>query len=340
MENRIKGLLVSLLIFCAGGSLFAAESLLYDLSGVSPVWDISGVYDVSGGSLIFVQDNSGRVIGGGSINFSEEGLDYSSAVTVKGSLKQSKGICSVSLTILYKGMVTDGVNSEKFTLTQKLVAEIDTELLEIIGVCQGSWSCAGTKESWAEQWITSLPYGMDGTCVLVLNTAETAKGILGSAALNLSNSEVINFDIKGSNKKGVVKLALKGSKATGDSGASLSLEIDALSGVIKTLKGKVLGQTLSGAGVSGSSSGSGGGGSSGSVSVIGGGYSAGGGVLTLNGSQNYYDGGTMNNYGTLIWDNASLLTLDSSLLGGSIVFTNLSPIDMGSLILVTNSPSM
>jgi hypothetical protein len=181
---------------------------------------------------------------------------------------------------------------------------------------------------------------MDGTCVLVLNTAETAKGILGSAALNLSNSEVINFDIKGSNKKGVVKLALKGSKATGDSGASLSLEIDALSGVIKTLKGKVLGQTLSGAGVSGSSSGSGGGGSSGSVSVIGGGYSAGGGVLTLNGSQNYYDGGTMNNYGTLIWDNASLLTLDSSLLGGSIVFTNLSPIDMGSLILVTNSPSM
>lgn len=75
MKKKIRCLLGALLSFCAGGILWADSSHLYDLSEISPVWDISGTYteDMGWGSvdLTFVQDGSGKISGGGSWEFSE-----------------------------------------------------------------------------------------------------------------------------------------------------------------------------------------------------------------------------------------------------------------------------
>jgi hypothetical protein len=253
MKNQIKVLLGFLLVFCAGGDLFAGDAPVYDLSGITPIWDISGTYvdDLDGISMdiTLVQDGKGKIGGGGSWSMSEDGLSISANMTVKGSLKQSKGLTTVAFTIQHKGTVADGINALKFSASQQVNAEIDAELLQMTGTLRTSMSMGGRKFSATEYWEDDLPIGMNGSCTLVLNPVIGAKGVSGSAQLNLSNLETVNFDIKGSDKKGVVKLSLKGSKSTDDSGASLSVEIDALSGMIRALKGKVVGQSMGGGSV-------------------------------------------------------------------------------------------
>lgn len=248
MKNRIKGLLATLFIFCAGGSLFASDSHIYDLSGIAPIWDISGTYseDLDGLSLdlVFVQDGKGKIGGGGSVSSFEDGLNISADMVVKGSLKQSKGVATVKMTVKYKGIVTDGTQSIKFSASQKINAEIDSELLQMTGTMSTSMSMAGYKFSETEYWEEDLPAGMDGACTLELNPVTTAKGISGEGTISLSNLETVNFDLKGKEKNGIVKLKLKGSKASGDSGASLSVEIEGYSGVLESIKGKVMGQGM------------------------------------------------------------------------------------------------
>lgn len=165
----------------------------------------------------------------------------SAQVTVKGSLTQTKGLTTLSISIVHKITGVLGGKPGKTTVSEQIKAEIDEELLQM----RGTVSAFGETEFFEED----LPEGMDGSCTLEINPTNGRKGIAGSAALTLSNLEIVNFDIKGSNKNGAVKLTLKGSKLTGDAGASISLGIEALSGMIRTLQGKVLGQGVSGGSV-------------------------------------------------------------------------------------------
>jgi hypothetical protein len=248
MKNRIKVLLSLLLIFCAGGGLFAGESHLYDLSGIASIWDISGTYDdaLSGipFALTLAQDGNGKISGDGSWSDSEDGLNYSVTVSVKGTLKQSKGSTAVTLTVQHKGIMTDGIQSMKFSISQLIRAEIDEELRAMTGTIKNTMAMGKFKDSFTEYWSEDLPDGMDGSCVLAINPVATAKGIAGSAVFTLSNLEEVNFAVKGKSKNGMVQLALKGSKTTGDSGASLSVGIKGYSGELDNIKGKVFGQGI------------------------------------------------------------------------------------------------
>jgi hypothetical protein len=146
-------------------------------------------------------------------------------------------------------VATDGIHFANFSVVQQVNAEIDTDLLQMTGTVRTSMSMAGQKFSDVEYWEGDLPIGMDGSYTLNINTVEGIKGISGSAVLNLSNLEAVNFIIKGSQKNGAVRLGLSGSKATGDSGSSLTMEIDGGSDMIRTLRGRVFGQTIIGSSI-------------------------------------------------------------------------------------------
>lgn len=263
MENKVKGirkcLMQGLIVFVTILFLYPISSFAvtytYDLDdhGVC-IWDISGTYkdDSMAGcniSLTLAQDAKGKITGGGSASCSvyEQGIliDIDMSYTVKGNIKQKKGIAIAKMSAKFKGNASAMGETFKFTAIEKIMAEIscgDTSLNGTVKgkACVKKLGCVSFRGAYTE----SLPADMDGSSTLVFVVDQVGKKLLGDGVLQLSNSSTINFNVKGkyNSKKDESSFASKG---TGDSkGCKLKVKIDESDDQPISIKGKVFGQSL------------------------------------------------------------------------------------------------
>lgn len=263
MENKAKGirkcLMQGLIVFVTILFLYPISSFAvtytYDLDdhGVC-IWDISGTYtdDPMAGcniSLTLAQDAKGKITGGGSASCSvyeqDIWIDIDMSYTVKGNIKQKKGIAIAKMSAKFKGNASAMGETFKFTAIEKIMAEIscgDTSLNGTVKgkACVKKFGCESFRGAYTE----SLPADMDGSSTLVFVVDQVGKKLLGDGVLQLSNLSTINFNVKGkyNSKKDESSFASKG---TGDSkGCKLKVKIDESDGQPISIKGKVFGQSL------------------------------------------------------------------------------------------------
>ena len=263
MENKVKGIrkclmqgltvFVTILFLCPISSFADTYTYHLDDHGLC-VWDISGTYtdDSMVGcniSLTLAQDAKGKITGGGSASCSvyEAGIwiDIDMDYSVKGNIKQKKGIAIAKMSAKFKGNASAMGETFKFTAREKIMAEISSGDSTLNGTVKGK-ACIKKVgcESFEGTFTDSLPPDMDGSSTLVFDVDQAGKKLLGDGVLTLSNLDTINFQVKGkyNSKKDESQFALKG---TGNSKkCKFKVKIDESDGQPISIKGKVFGQSL------------------------------------------------------------------------------------------------
>jgi len=171
-------------------------------------WDLTGPYAtmVSGLPLTLdpTMDTKGKIAGLGHLTLTKDTvLD----LPIKGSAKGSAGALVAKLAL--KGATAD--KSASASLTRNLTLNAATR--QLTGPVTGSITVGGTKTPVNEAMALTVPPPMDGTWTLLLNLAQGAKGITGTATLTLSNQAEYDFLIKGKVAGETAVLSLSGDPA-------------------------------------------------------------------------------------------------------------------------------
>jgi hypothetical protein len=224
--------------------------ITYDFSGYLYVWDVSGSYSDSisteGINLDYVitQDAGGKLTGTGTASASMYGVDLNLSFDVKGTVRTNNEGVWVKMTLKGKGTALYEGESIKFSFSENVHAQVNPGSNTITGTVKVRVSAQGQSASETISFDESLPADMNGVATLSLSCTSSGKDLLGTGTLTLSNAETYNFGVKGkyNAKYDESKLTLKGDETTKKN--RLKTKIGGSDGVIKLLKGKVLGQKL------------------------------------------------------------------------------------------------
>jgi hypothetical protein len=226
-----------------------AGDITYDFAGQLYIWDISGTYsdDALGADISYTvtQDDAGKITGYGNASYSYGGATLYMTYNITGTVIQKNGLASVKLKFKFKGTVYDGVDTYRFSATETVTAEINSNSKVISGSVKIRVSVQGYgSTSEVVPFSQSLPADMDGTAVLSLSCDSDGKNVVGTGQLALSSGDIYNFSVKGkyNAKYDESSLILKGDQAAKKN--SLKIKVDGSDGSMKSLNGKVLGQKL------------------------------------------------------------------------------------------------
>jgi hypothetical protein len=241
----------------------------YDILGETLIWDLSGSYsdEFLGCELTYElsQNAKGKITGSKHVVCSGylEGhsVDMEFDLDLKGKIKQKNGVATVKISMKIKGIadVPDmAIYGAKISGKQKITAAIDPVSRTLIGTVQEKVSIKGLpsiKET--DDFSIALPSGMDGTWSLAIDVNDDGKKMVGGSQLWLSNGRILPFFAKGKYKAKTneTKFTLKGTDNA--SGCKLSPVInEGTRRNVTSIKGKVLGQKISGGGGGSDSNGS------------------------------------------------------------------------------------
>jgi hypothetical protein len=194
----------------------------YQLDGTVHIWDLSGSYSCTAGewqlNYVLKQDARGKITGTGTAVNSTVTSGAAVPFTLKGGINAA-GLVKLTLKgAAIKGQIKATVNA-------------------------GSKALSGTMKIGKQSvsFTAALPASMDGSAILELHCTSAGKSTPGTGKVTLSNGESYGFSVKGkyNAKSNESNLTLKGSAK----GISLKLKVGG-DGTTKTLKGKMLGQTL------------------------------------------------------------------------------------------------
>jgi hypothetical protein len=231
-----------------------------DCGGLVKLWDLSGSYAENNGieteSFTIAMDASGNVTGTGHFNLSDDTyavyLDSDLAVSGKVSSAGTVTRLKLSLTTV-NGTGTVGGYNVTFVVTEKENFEVDsfdrmltgkgTGRLKVIRVDDGKTISHAIPAGYVG---TSMPDEADGEWGLSLNPTVTDTKYGGDGAITLSNGKIFDLGLTGafSTKTGLSKIALKSTDSAHPMTLTLTGTSDSQNLDIKSLKGKLLGQSL------------------------------------------------------------------------------------------------
>lgn len=230
-----------------------------DCGGMVRLWDISGTYSDDSGieseTMTVDVDASGNLTGTGHMHVADtsEGVYLDGDYAVSGKVKSAGSVTRVSLimTVSSGSASYQGVTGT-FKATLKNNLEIDEANREMVGTSSGSLKATvngvtkGAPISKSEVAVP-LPDQADGQWGLTLNASLNGTKYQGQSTINLSNGKSYNLTVNSgtySSKTDASKLVLKGADTTHPINLNLTAgaALDTLT--IKSIKGKVMGQTL------------------------------------------------------------------------------------------------
>ena len=211
------------------------------------LWDLSGSYSEGAGDNITVaQDDKGKLTGQASLSTTDGSLSITMAGPVVGSIKTTRGVPRISITMKLTGTATDGVTTAPVTMNVQFVLGIDRVNNELNGTFKAKICVkvrgAGCQSGNGSQQF-DLPPDADGTWDLVTDIQNNNSKLAGNASAVLSNGRMLPLSLNGqyASKSDMTKLNLKGSAGT------LTIQANAVPAalVLQKVKGKLLGQTVS-----------------------------------------------------------------------------------------------
>ena len=252
-----------ILFFSSNLNSFAqpAYTYNYDLEDYGTgVWDVSGTFtDDSLGctvALTLVQDERGRVTGGGFFNCIVEDVYIQLDYNVMGNIRQKQIITTTGpayiptgrLNIRFNGTASYQGRTLRCTATQTINADINLDDSTMYGtaaarVCIAGLRCASESLSFTEP----LDPGMDGSSNLNFEVTQGRWNLTGTqlAELTLSNGRTSYFSVTGTYNARRNESRFRFQGVNLSRGCSLNITIDEGSGDIILLNGSVHGQRLS-----------------------------------------------------------------------------------------------
>lgn len=252
----LAGFAVFVALFSPVCAEIAAGTYRMEFDGDVSLWDISGTYSetIDGMTMDYTisVDPSGKIIGTGSMTMDNNLGDLDMDFTFSGTVKTSGTLTRVDLSITMKASgVAEGYPfTLKMAVKEKL--EIDSDTRMMVGTMSGKISISvkgyGSESMKIDPTDVALelPFDMDGSWELVINSSAVGTKIAGTGAIILSNGSTYGFSVNGSYNASsdISKIALKGGAAN----KSMTVSIEAICAgpaiTPRKLKGKALGQSL------------------------------------------------------------------------------------------------
>lgn len=252
----LAGFAVFVALFSPVCAEIAAGTYRMEFDGDVSLWDISGTYSetIDGMTMDYTisVDPSGKIIGTGSMTMDNNLGDLDMDFTFSGTVKTSGTVTRVDLSITMKASgVAEGYPfTLKMAVKEKL--EIDSDTRMMVGTMSGKISISvkgyGSESMKIDPTDVALelPFDMDGSWELVINSSAVGTKIAGTGAIILSNGSTYGFSVNGSYNASsdISKIALKGGAAN----KSMTVSIEAICAgpaiTPRKLKGKALGQSL------------------------------------------------------------------------------------------------
>ncbi len=273
-KAKVFGAILSSMMFIGAASaqtgpagpyqLIATESasLIWDLSAVDsfhhPEIDVNDAKKQTQVNLDFLANpqmiTGGKVSDAGTatVNLGYDGSSGWTTIHFPGNYKlsasgsSSKGVTKGTFSVSVSGTVANfegGTRNLKASSTASFV--INNATKQVSGTTKSSASASGLGSISGTDTFgpEAIPLGLgNGTWTLNMNLTTTGKVVNGSAAtVTLSSGRVLNFTVKGTftAKSNTTKIILTGT----DVAKGSNLQIGMTGNVIKTIKGKLLGQT-------------------------------------------------------------------------------------------------
>jgi hypothetical protein len=231
----------------------------------TPVWDISGTYNEEVEDLTttytITTEPGGKFLGVGTAVQDDFESHVEASFTFTGAMKSAGAVTRVAANWKMNGTVeVDGITGT-FTASIKQNLEIDPNSHQMVGIVTGKIKVTVPGEGSQSVKLDpgpafiELPEDMNGGWTLALDITNVETKHSGSASVQLSNGDEFQFGLTGnySSKTDLSKISLKGTGL--NSALNLKLATSVVGGqmTIRTMKGKLFGQTV----VSGVSGGSG-----------------------------------------------------------------------------------
>lgn len=243
------------------GPAFSNSTNTYLLDGIT-IWDLSGNYsdEVLSMDYSISQDGKGKLVGNGTAVYSDIDFNATADVTIKGQLKTRKKSTRLHFVVKGEGTAESAVlppvldpslppttNSAPsatvpFALSGNCTADVSPQGDALLGTIKLELQIGEETIAIKKLFEQPIPEGMDGSAALEVILDDSAKKLIGSAILTLSNGSQLDFTVKGSqSRKGGASLKLTGQGEA--RGSKLSLKTDA-EDKLAQLKGKVMGQKI------------------------------------------------------------------------------------------------
>jgi hypothetical protein len=213
------------------------------------LWDLSGHYSESMGGvdmdLTLSMDSKGKITGSGTASLAEYGMDMNFRFT--GAVKKSGNLTRVVLNLKAKGNLVVEGKSYGYTVSGKANLAIDPQERVMTGAMKITASAGGHSESEKTQETWALPPGVNGGWDLSVSGTAQGKSLTGNGTVTLASGKEYNLNLQATSSP---KTGLYQAKLTGQGeakGISMSVIADQTF-VIKSLNGKVCGQTIKGNG--------------------------------------------------------------------------------------------
>jgi len=235
----------------------ASGSYTVEFDGNVTLWDISGTYSEDLGGLAvdytLSVDPSGKITGYGSASYAASyGIGIDTTFNISGTVSTAGRVTRVTLSMTMKGSGQFQGSTVNFSASIRESMEIDAETSTLVGTTSGNVSLSvrgfgnfGEKIPTADVAL-DLPYDMDGTWDLTLNTVTSGPKITGTGQITLSNGSVFGFTIAGTYaaRTDLSKVAMKGTPTNKAMSANIVANFGKAGMNVRSLKGKALGQTI------------------------------------------------------------------------------------------------
>jgi len=214
-------------------------SYVVEFDGNVTLWDISGTYSEDLGGLAvdytLSVDPAGKITGYGSASYAAGyGIGFDTTFNLTGTVSTAGSVTRVTLNMTLKGSGQFNGSTIHFGASIRENLEIDRETSTVVGTAGGNVSLSVTGFGGFGQKIPTtdvsldLPSDMDGTWDLTVDIHTSGTKITGTYAA----------------KTGLSKIAMKGLPANKAMSANLVAEFSKAGMNVTSLKGKVLGQTV------------------------------------------------------------------------------------------------
>ncbi len=209
------------------------------------LWDFSGTYALTGGELqivnVLTNLPSGTFSGAGQTTLDS----FFSAFQARANVETGRVTLlnkRLSIDVKGKGPTSGRLIAHDYTGTfhERLRGHLDPTNRTIIAKidnasCQPDHTC----DVHDSNVVFHLPANMNGTWALTLNLATSNKVITGTASAELSNGRTLDFNVNGTAAKRVLRL-----QGTGEAARTKLTVNVSTNGELRSLKGKLFGQTL------------------------------------------------------------------------------------------------